>query len=1148
MRNAVCFVVFSAVLASGASAATFTVTNTNDAGAGSLRQAISDANSSVTSTGVPATVRFSIGSGVKTIMPTSALTVGHDVTVDGTTQPGYAGTPVIELDDSLVPVTPTSACLQTSGTIRALAVNRCRGRGIEMRTGRVTACFIGTDVTGHSALPNSTGVYVGTGGIPDVSVLGGATDAQGNVISGNEQDVAVSAAGAELSHNRIGTDTAGAVSLAIPYKDTAAISVEYTSDVSIHDNVIAHHNTGIACLYSQGTQINWNYIGINASGTPLGIWTGIRVYQSNFTAIGINGPNVIAYAYAAGVLVEGSSIRNTIRHNSIHHTGIGIDLQALNDINGLTQNDAGDGDTGPNLLQNYPVLTNVAALNGQTTITGTINTTANQAISIDFYASAQCTVSASEGETPIGSTSVQTDGSGNASFTVTLAAAVASGSMVTATATDPYGNTSEFSACRTVQGAGEFVFPGARMFVREDAGTATVTINRINGAMGAATVHYATSDAGVDPSAKAGQDYTAASGTVSFANGETSKTFTIPITNDSIYEHDEEFNVTLSAPSAGTSIGSQSSVMVVITEDDPQPQVSIADASLREGNSGTSDMAFTLTLTGSTSLVATLHYSTYSQSAVAGEDFQTVNGTVTFNAGETQKTINVPIIGDTVDEPDETFRVMISSVAYVTVSRDTAVGRIINDDRPANVITASDVTIREGNGGTRAAAIVLTANQPFSGDVAYSTVDGTARSGSDYTSRTGAVTFNDETTKTISIPIIGDTVAELAETFTVHLSLVNPAAATLTNPNVSVTILDDDPTTVSSLTPNFGLTSGNTLVKIAGANITGGCWPFFDGIPARSAIVNSAEEMIASTPAHASAATVPFVLRCAGASDVAMPNAFTYSGGAEPSPIITGVDPLTGSCGTTVTISGAGLRFDDAVMFDAVRATILSTSPGTHTVRIPDLPSGKTSITVTDLGGHASTTGPIFTVVDPQSPQITSVTPAAARPSNEITIDGNGFRPGYTFTIGNQPATTMTMTYTRAVLRVPQLAPGSYEIGLVNAASKIAAGPQLNVFAAGLAVTGITPACATSDGGPRITLKGSGFVTGAVVTFDGAIAAASVIDAQTITLTLPPLVVGSPRVIVTNPNGDSASLTNAFNVMSPFDPNGCATRSRPSRH
>lgn len=357
--------------------------------------------------------------------------------------------------------------------------------------------------------------------------------------------------------------------------------------------------------------------------------------------------------------------------------------------------------------------------------------------------------------------------------------------------------------------------------------------------------------------------------------------------------------------------------------------------------------------------------------------------------------------------------------------------------------------------------------------------------------------------------------------------------------------------TLSNVTPSFGGTAGDTLVKITGTNIASGCWPYFDGLAARTAIVSGPTEIIASTPAHAAPGTVPLTLRCAGAPGVALPDAFTYSTAAEPSPVITSVDPLVGSPGKSVTLSGARFHLDDAVTFDAVAATVLSTSAGTHVVRIPDLPLGKTSITVTDGAGHETTTGPIFTIVEPQPPQIASVTPATTRPSNEVTLDGSGFRPGYTFAIGDQPAAILTMTYTRVVLRVPKLNAGSYEVDVLNAASKVAAvGPSLKILADGLAVTRVAPGCATTDGGVRMTITGSGFATGAVVTFDGAVAAgAVVVDAQTITLPLPPLPVGTPRVTVTNPNGDSASLTNAVSVSSPFDPNGgCSPRPRPSRH
>jgi hypothetical protein len=143
------------------------------------------------------------------------------------------------------------------------------------------------------------------------------------------------------------------------------------------------------------------------------------------------------------VVVQGAaSVGNAIRGNSIHSNGgLGIDLGG----DGVTPNDPGDADTGPNQLQNFPVLS-VALAGGSTWVTGTLNGLANTTFTLDFYASAAADPSGfGEGARYLGSAVVTTDGSGNAHFEVVLAAPTAPGEVVTATATDPAGNTSEFS-------------------------------------------------------------------------------------------------------------------------------------------------------------------------------------------------------------------------------------------------------------------------------------------------------------------------------------------------------------------------------------------------------------------------------------------------------------------------------------------------------------------------------------------------------------------------------------------------------------------------------------------------------------------------------------------------------------------------------
>ena len=165
--------------------------------------------------------------------------------------------------------------------------------------------------------------------------------------------------------------------------------------------------------------------------------------------------NVIAFTidsgsadYGAGVIVFGSNTSGTIAGNSIYsNDGIGIDLGR----DWVTPNDHCDGDSGgtSNSLQNYPVLTSAVSDGGQTTIQGTLDSTASTPFTVDFYSSPACDPSGfGEGQTYLGSATAMTDGSCSANFTTTLPVMVAAGQSITATATDPSGNTSEFSACR----------------------------------------------------------------------------------------------------------------------------------------------------------------------------------------------------------------------------------------------------------------------------------------------------------------------------------------------------------------------------------------------------------------------------------------------------------------------------------------------------------------------------------------------------------------------------------------------------------------------------------------------------------------------------------------------------------------------------
>jgi uncharacterized repeat protein (TIGR01451 family) len=215
---------------------------------------------------------------------------------------------------------------------------------------------------------------------------------------------------------------------------------------------------GIAISGAGGNTVAGNFIGTNAAGTTdLGNGqSGVFIEGASNNLVGgltAGAGNVIAFNSGKGIAaIVSSAVGNAILSNSIHDNGgLGVDL---ND-DGVTANDANDADAGPNNLQNFPVLTAASAFGANTKITGTLNSTVSTIFKLQFFSNAACDASGNgEGRTFLGSTTVTTDSEGNAAFNVTLAATVAATEVVTSTATDPAGNTSEFSACQGITNTG----------------------------------------------------------------------------------------------------------------------------------------------------------------------------------------------------------------------------------------------------------------------------------------------------------------------------------------------------------------------------------------------------------------------------------------------------------------------------------------------------------------------------------------------------------------------------------------------------------------------------------------------------------------------------------------------------------------------
>lgn len=512
-----------ASVACAASGSTFVVINTNDSGAGSLRQTILDANAH---SGADM-IAFNIpGSGLHTITPFSALpTISDPVTIDGLTQPGFTGKPIIELNGSSAGTAADGLRIMAGNcVVSGLVINLFSSDGVELggpggniikgnvigtdapgtldrgnafhginvassnntiggtsraarnvisgndnagifmsagTTGnRVRGNFIGTNIAGTKAIGNTTGVLTeGQSGNFARHTIGGTVPAARNVISGNKGpgiSLGGTLSGNIVQGNFIGTDLTGTVAVG---NGSDGVLINFGSannkiggkKAGARNLISGNGGNGVRCDYHPNV-VQGNFIGTQANGaSPLGNGAnGVLINFGGQVAVGGSAPgagNTIAFNRGAGALVFGTS---TISSNRVFaNAGLGIDLGG----DGITPNDSCDGDTGANNRQNAPLISSASTSDSSTSLKGTLDSTPNVIFAIEFFSNNACDTSGlGEGENFIGSVTVTTDSACRADFAVTLPIALPSGSFITATATDPSGNTSEFSRCASLAG------------------------------------------------------------------------------------------------------------------------------------------------------------------------------------------------------------------------------------------------------------------------------------------------------------------------------------------------------------------------------------------------------------------------------------------------------------------------------------------------------------------------------------------------------------------------------------------------------------------------------------------------------------------------------------------------------------------------
>jgi len=665
---------------------------------------------------------------------------------------------------------------------------------------------VGTDASGTTAIPNAVGVQlIGSTG----NAIGGTSAGQGNVISGNTGVGLILNSGSNsntIQGNLIGTDVTGLKALG---NGIIGVGVNNATNNDIFNNTITSATSDgifIGGGSSTGTIIQINRIGVGSDGTtplpnagngihffgaapghtvgdPLPASAALKRAATVAAASGLG--NIIANNGGAGVSIElgGGQLchRKSILGNSIYgNKKLGIDLNG----DGITQNQpvSNQGDTkvtGPNALQNYPILSSATVSGGNVTIAGTLTSAPNAMFRIEFFSNpAPDTSTHGQGQTLLGFQNVATDASGNAKINATLPV-TGTNTAFAATATDAVGNTSEFS---TTSVASQPAPPVAT--------TTTVTSSSPgNSSQVGQTVTFtarAMAGAGQFPS-----------GTITFFDGTTmlgtgvqtdGPAPTFSTSTLSAGTHSITATYTPAQGSNFTGSTSNTLTQTVMAPTTTSNTLSINDVTVAKPASGTGTLLFTVTLSSGTSSggkrktpivkpgkklgkaaapstgYVMVIFVTIDGSAKAGTDYQTTTGTLAFSAGETQKTISVPILGGAGNGVPKTFTVFLDGAQNATITKGTGTITSVAPVSPNVVVmqSASAPSVPGGgqvtfnltvqNTGTASAPDVVVFDTLPTGATLVSSAPSATQSGQTLTFSLGALAAG--ATKTLSVVVL----------------------------------------------------------------------------------------------------------------------------------------------------------------------------------------------------------------------------------------------------------------------------------------------------------------------------------------------------------------------------------------------------------
>ncbi len=494
---------------------------------------------------------------------------------------------------------------------------------------------IGTDLSGTADIGNAQeGVRIDQAA--GNSISGNAGGSQ--VISGNNVGLLIFGPSATLNQvqgNFIGTDATGKLDLG---NSQEGVRIEDGPRNLIGDptgtarNLISANHGGVTITGPQAVfnVVQGNFIGTDAIGTsPLGNELDGVLINRGASGNLIGGPTVpsgnsISFNRRDGVRVEDASVSNAILTNSIFaNGGLGIDLL---------------GQQG--LIVRAPKLTGFATSINSTIISGTLASIPNGNFTIQFFANpTPGPFGVIQGRQFLGQATATTGADGMATYSANVPSSILPGQLVTATATDAFGDTSEFSATAPPEVFGTVQFRMVGYVVGDAAGSATIVATRSGGSGGQFTVAYATADG----SPGASSEYVPTSGTLTFAPGVNTQSFTVPIINTGQPSGDVSVLLALANPTGPITLGTSTSAVLTILGNQPgafrftEGLVAVNEAA------GSATIAVTRDQGG---LASTVNYAVGGGTAIAGVDYVPTSGTLSFAPGELTKTFTVPILID----------------------------------------------------------------------------------------------------------------------------------------------------------------------------------------------------------------------------------------------------------------------------------------------------------------------------------------------------------------------------------------------------------------------------------------------------------------------------------------------------------------------